>query len=92
MPLSLVVRSLIVNMAVEACEDAEGGVPLSKRLAKLAEAADAVAWPESVAPAMAELRNAADSLAALVDQVSDAAADLGELAAAMTEGAPAEDA
>ena len=80
---STVARSLIVNMVVEDHEDGDG-VRLGEQLARLVQAADAVAWPDSLAPAMAELRDAADNLAQLVEPVS--------ASAAVSEDAPAEEA
>jgi hypothetical protein len=79
---STVVRSLIVNVAVEAPGAAPADAAcLSETLDQLAARGETVALPEQVTTAMTELKVATGRMERLVERVSGDAATLGELAA-----------
>ena len=79
---SKVERALIANRSLDGAEAASAAdVPLSEKLERLAALHGEIAWPESVATAMAELEAATRRLARRLERVSDATTSLGEVAA-----------
>lgn len=56
---------------------------LSDRLAQLGETSDAIAWPEHVTSAMAELKDVTARVTGFIAQVSGDASSLGDLATEM---------